>query len=359
MIRETRPGIVLSMRVFDAYEAVAREKSEDGPRLAVGLRVLESPYLVDLGLLRDHVDACVTSGRLLADLAVRMGGMEVDRVASVGGGVKPPVCVHQRRDPALPLRLLYAGRLDQTQKRVMDIPAFIDDLERRGVPCELAIAGAGPAEDELRSRLASRVTSGQVRFLGWVDQAKLYAEIYPATDCFVHFAAWEGMTIAPREAMAHGAVPVLSRFAGLRREGLFRDGENSLTFDVGDVGSAAGCVARLHADRALLDRLSRQAADSQVGEYSATGAIDAWAQALDRCLGQPIKRGTWRALPDRSRGRLQQLGIPEALQDVFRRVLHKPVQHASPGSEWPTSSGLLDAQQVDAIKAAALELDQP
>jgi glycosyltransferase involved in cell wall biosynthesis len=343
-IRAVEPDVVLSMRVFDAYEAVALEKrrSARGPRLAIGVRSFEPAYLADLALYRDWVDLCVTSGALLAALAIDPCGIGRERVESIGGGVRPPLAPPAARTGARPVRLVYVGRLDPEQKRVLDLVPFLDELDRRAVAYELDVAGEGPAEQELRSRLAPRVEAGQVRFHGWVDRERLYRTLYPRADCFVHFAAWEGMTIAPREAMAHGVVPVISRFRGQQLEGQFVDGRTALTFPVGDVPAAAAAVQRLVVDPGLLTQLSRAAMQSQTGRYSFDGSIDAWAAAFERCLELPVRLGRLPRVRDRNDGRLARWVVPAALQDRVRALLRRKVVHSSPGSEWPTSSGQLD-----------------
>jgi glycosyltransferase involved in cell wall biosynthesis len=348
------------MRVFDAYEACGLEKmaGKRNPRLAIGVRSFEAPYLADLALYRDSVDLCVTSGQLIAAAAISQCGLDPDRVVSIGGGVHPPRAAVPSRTIGRPVRLLYAGRLDNEQKRILDLPPFLDLLESHGLPFSVAIAGTGPAEAELRSRLSDRVQDGSVEFHGWLSREALYERLYPRADCFVHFAGWEGITIAPREAMAHGVVPVITCFPGLRVEGQFRDDETALTFPVGDVAAAASCVRRLVQESGLFERLSTAARDSQTGRYSFDGSMDAWAAALDRCMAQPIRRGNLPAIPNRADGRLARLGLPVGAQDLLRRLAGRKAQHASPGSEWPTASGLMREETRHAFARFAQELDE-
>jgi glycosyltransferase involved in cell wall biosynthesis len=358
LVRSSRPDVVLSMRVFDAYEAVAREKeaSRHGPRLAVGIRSFEAPYFADLRLYRDCVDLCVASGKLVAALATDYCGMDRGRVVSIGGGVHAPGVPVAPRTPRQPLRLLHAGRLDAAQKRILDLPPFLDSLDELGVPFELDLAGAGAAEADLREALAARVELGQVRCHGWLSAAAL-CELYARADCFIHFAAWEGMTIAPREAMAHGVVPVISAFDGIRLEGQFRDGVTALIFPVGDVRAAAQCVRRLATEVGLLEHLSAQGMSSQGGEYSFTGSMDAWARALERCLAQPPAMGTPPSIGERNQGRLSRWCVPAALHPLLRSLAGRRVEHASPGSEWPTSSGSLSARQASEIAREAARVE--
>ncbi|GAG06075.1 unnamed protein product, partial [marine sediment metagenome] len=91
VIRRSDPDIVLSARIFDAYEATASLKLRYGrPRLAVTVRSYEPHYLYDARKYRDQIDLCVTSGRLLAEACVRWSGIERERVTSIPGGVRMP-----------------------------------------------------------------------------------------------------------------------------------------------------------------------------------------------------------------------------------------------------------------------------
>jgi len=359
-IRRVSPDVVLSMRVFDAYEAVIRAKSDGGkaPRLAVGLRSFEPAYLGDLSLYRESVDLVVTSGELLADLAVEACGIGTERVVSIGGGVHAPLQADLHRVRGQRLRLLYAGRLEDGQKRVSDLPLLLDALDQRGVAFELHVAGSGPAEATLRQRMAARIASGEVVMHGWVSRDTLYQQLYPQADVFLHFAGWEGMTIAPREAMVHGVVPVISRFQGLRREGQFVDGETAMTFEIGDIATAAECVARLDREPSLLARLSEAGRHTQSGKYEFGGSIKAWADALDNCMDQPVKRGTLPVVADRSQGRLSRAGLTPAWEARMRRLLRRPVKHRSPGSEWPTSSGMSGDGFLKDIQQRARSIDE-
>lgn len=349
-IQQTSPDVVLSMRVFDAYEVVAKEKSIRDIRLVVGVRAFEDAYLSDVRRYRKLIDGCVTSGKLIAKACSQFALMDPKRVVSIAGGVHlPDKAVLRNPIGDRPVRLLYAGRIEKEQKRCLDLPELLAKLSRMQIDFELDIAGIGPAEQELREGLASFVPHHPIRFHGWVDREKLYSDLYPNADIMVHFAAWEGVTIAPREAMAHGVVPVISRFDGLEDEGQFIDGSNSLVFPVADVNAAAECVQRLIDDAALFARLSEHATESQVGDYSFEGSIAAWDRALRHCLDLPVCVGPLPKIVENLPGRLSKFGIPVGLQSKLRQWTGRRVTHQSPGSEWPTSSGLLTDQETREI----------
>jgi glycosyltransferase involved in cell wall biosynthesis len=325
VILETDPDVVLIARMFDAYPVCSALKL-DGHRLrlAVTLQAYESDYFADLDRYQDFVDLCVAGGeRVLGEVRRRTSVPSVN----IPGGVAPPRRLCESHDG--PLRLGYVGRIEQVQKRVLDLPPFIEELERRGIPFTLDVAGDGSLVEELRRRLP------RARFHGWLSIEEMYSRIYPELDVLVHFAEYEGLTIAPREAMAHGVVPVISRHIGGEA---FEDEENALTFTVGDLTAAADALERLHRDRALLGRLSAAARDSQGGIHSEQGGIEAWAAALRETIARASRIG--RALPKapRDQGFLSRLGIPDSVADVARRLRRR--QHEDPGSEWPHWSGM-------------------
>jgi glycosyltransferase involved in cell wall biosynthesis len=342
VISEVRPDVVLIARLFDAYQVVVEMKRRwTRPRLAVTVQAYEPHYLFDARLYREHIDLCVTSGEMIRDAAVSWSGLPRDRVVSIPGGVRAPSASPTPRTPGPVLRLGYVGRLDANQKRIFDLVPLLELLDTVGLKYSMEIVGTGPAAAELAGRLGRQIGSGRVLLSGWQTGWKLYAEIFPRLDVLVHLAFTEGVTIAPREAMAHGVVPVVSEFIGLRREGHFLGEVNALTFPVGDVGAAANCIRRLAEEPGLLERLSAAAMQSQGGVYSLDGATAAWARALTDCLATPARSG-FLAMPSFAPdGRLARCGVPAWLAQRVRDLCGRRHEHGDPGSEWPTGSSLM------------------
>ncbi len=358
-IEEVRPEVVLSARIFDAYHALALLKQHGhAPRLAIGIRAYEPQYFYDARMYKDHIDLCVTSGRLIAQAAVFWSGLSEDRVISIPGGVKLPEEPPQPRRPGKVARLGYVGRLEQWQKRVFDFVPFLEGLDRQGIEYTLDIVGSGPAEQELAAKIDKWIKNGRARMHGWQNLDRLYGYFFPRMDIFVHFAAFEGVTIAPREAMVHGVVPVISRFTGLQPEGQFVDGENVLTFPVGDTDAAIRQIHALLVEPGLMERLSARAMRSQQGIYSRAGAMDGWADAFDRCLAGPPAVGSVPRLDLASTGRMARLGISPWLAQRIRDVLGKRPVHENAGSEWPTGSGQVTPAASEEIWNFARKYEQ-
>ena len=333
------PDVVLIARMYDAYPVASQLKAQGHRlRLAVTVQAYEAEYFPDLRAYGDWLDFCVTSGQLIANAVEQFTTLPRERIRSIPGGVAAPRRFVEH-DDARPLRIAYVGRLEQMQKRALDLAALSDELRKRGIAFTLDVAGDGGALAELRARIADG------RFHGWMSHDELYARVYPEADVLVHFAEWEGITIAPREAMAHGVVSVVSRFIGSE----FTDGEGALTFPVAGIRSAADVIERLDRDRALLRRLSSAARESQSGIRSHEGALDAWAEAFDFALAAPQRRGASLPRVPHDRGRLER--VPEPLAEVVRRV--RRIRYAEPGGEWPHWSGQRDEELFEALKRFA------
>jgi glycosyltransferase involved in cell wall biosynthesis len=334
VICDIMPDVVMATRIADTYEAVARLKlAGHGPRLGVAVRGLEVQYVYDVSAYRNFIDACFVDGKLIQRACIELGGIDSDRVYSLPGGVHEPVAPPQPRVPGKVLRIGYVGRLAQSDKRVLDLIPLVHHLRESSVRFSLDIAGTGPEEIALRREFSLREEC--IRFHGWLTRGELYERIFPKIDCLLNFSPTEGVTIAPREGLIHGAVCVMSRFPGLQLEGLFIHGHNALTFPTGDTKTAAQHLISLQRESGLLERLSTNALHAQEGKYTFCGAADAWADALNQCMTMPVKVDCEFKPKAERAGRLEARGLPGTMADRVRRWLGREAIPLDPGDEWP------------------------
>ncbi|WP_036555001.1 glycosyltransferase [Nocardiopsis sp. CNT312] len=126
--------------------------------------------------------------------------------------------------------IAFVGRLD-VEKR-------IDDTMRalaRIVPerdAQLALAGTGQREQELRDLAAELGIADRVHFLGFVPDEAL-PRVYAAADCFTIASTAELQSIATLEAMSTG-LPVLAADA-MALPHLVEEGGNGFLFPPGDI----------------------------------------------------------------------------------------------------------------------------
>lgn len=122
---------------------------------------------------------------------------------------------------------------------------------RRQVPgARLVLVGAGPEEQALRAAAPEGV-----EFVGATPDA---APWYRAADLVVLPSRWEGMALAPLEAMACGRAVVLSEVGGARESLPSRSAPHCLV-PPGEPAALAATVARLLADRPLRAQVAGRA----------------------------------------------------------------------------------------------------
>lgn len=338
----TRPDLVLSFNVADVERAVAEYRKARGAntRLVVTQHALQPDFFSHLRARRSIVDGVVCTNRLSCRLAVRYAGCEDRRVhyapygvAMEGGGSPVP-------EVAPRLRIAWAGRFDREQKRVQDLPAICSALERSGVGFELAIAGAGPAEQELRSGLERWTARGVVRFAGLLGPEELRDSLYRCSDVLLVTSTWETGPIVAWEAAASGLGVVTSDFLGRVQEAALVAGRTAWVFPVGNAERAA---SELASSRSAAERAARAGALRDVvrERYSLGTAVDAWAAGLSATLElAPRQSAGWRERSPAA-GRLDRiLGVRRGERArAFLGIRHP---QAAPGDEWPHAYGDAD-----------------
>jgi glycosyltransferase involved in cell wall biosynthesis len=151
-----------------------------------------------------------------------------------------------------PLRLAFIGRLAR-EKGVFDMVEALHFAREAGITPRLLIAGAGPDEADLRSRVHELALRRQVTFLGVLDEAGK-ARLLGASDALLLPSLSEGLPYALLEAMAAGAVPVATRVGAI--PDVMTEGQHGLFVPYGEPRALAETIGALAADRAALARMS-------------------------------------------------------------------------------------------------------
>lgn len=353
-VRKLEPDVIVGARVFDAIPAVDSLRRQ-GVRVPLVQMVgsWDTDLFSDLRRYREVVDFCVVDSKLPGRAITGLCGYGADQVRRIPTGIEP-MTPSVRTPSGAALRLCYAGRLDDADKRACDLVPLVQELNRRGVNFTLTVAGDGRDRVSIEARLAGEAPGGRVHFRGWLDASQLRAMFFEQ-DVLLQFSASEGLTISPREGLICGVVPVLSEFKGLFTEGLFRPGTNCLSFPVGDMAAAAEQLTRLHGDRQLLERLSGAGRIAQSEEYLFPNDIRAWAEFLNHAASWPS------AAPSPNHLRFpEDTGRLDRLPAIVRRLARKFSRHlhAEPGGEWPHASGWATDDERRAFELFALDLEK-
>ncbi|WP_328537622.1 glycosyltransferase [Streptomyces sp. NBC_00344] len=157
------------------------------------------------------------------------------------------------------------------------------EITRVAPEARLVLVGDGPDRERL-----SRIAPSGVLFAGAVDTTSSWLR---AADVVVLPSRWEGMALAPLEAMACGRPVVLADVSGAR-ESLPPGHHRYGLVPPDDPRALAGAVARLLTDRRLRDSLGRQAGAHARANFDVRHTATAVSELYGRLLGlsEPMMR---------------------------------------------------------------------
>ncbi|MDX2132016.1 MAG: glycosyltransferase family 4 protein [Planctomycetota bacterium] len=287
-------GVVISPNLLgDCYAIAARAAQAQPAARIVGWLHSDIPYEYHVQahfapIISRFVPASRTLERTLASrLPDRAGD-----IVRIPHGVEMPGAIPVRPAyPGRPLRLVYAGRLDHTPKRVLALVAASDALTRRGFSHELAIVGDGPATPDVERAIRGKPAIVRLhaqppaRVLGLLAHA----------DVALLASTFEGLSLAVIEAMSRGCVPVVTRTDS--GDELIDDGVSGVIVDAGPEQPIAAVGEQLASgiERAAGDlaRLRTGAFERARGAFAIDRQADAVGRLLDDVALGPAR--TWPA----------------------------------------------------------------
>lgn len=187
-----------------------------------------------------------------------------------------------------PLRLMYAGRLVEKQKRVSDLLRLAQLLIEAKIDFQLEIVGEGPSLPSLRRRLKelSPAIQQRVKLVGQLPIDRM-AQTWRTADVCVLVSEYEGTSVSMLEAMAQGCVPVVTQVSGTAA--VIRPEENGLVAPVNDLDAMVDHIQRLAADRDWLATLGQQAHQTILELFSYDRYIDWLVQTSAVLWKQPAR----------------------------------------------------------------------
>jgi glycosyltransferase involved in cell wall biosynthesis len=204
-----------------------------------------------------------------------------------------PVAVRnesRRPNHEKPLTIMYAGRVQQRQKRIFDLIALADLLALKNGRYHFKIVGDGLQLAQLTEHFEKiKYSNVSIEFSGLVAHESM-TELWASSDISILFSEFEGMSLSMLESMGQGCVPVVTDVSGAKEKIIH--GQTGFIVAVGDVGAMAQIIADLDADRARVQRISR-ACISSLRDHP---RFDAYDQELVKimleCMNGPSARWT-------------------------------------------------------------------
>lgn len=241
----TFPGLG---RVFDETDA--------SPRARLVRRLVTAGLKV--GLADERVRAVFETESDRARL-LGLGALSPAKAIHIpGAGVDPSVYV-RRPLPGGPLKVLFAGRLLRS-KGVTILAEAAAIARARGVEVEVEIAGAAQGGDPdglSTDEVTALAGNPAVRFLGAAPPGEVPALLAGAHAVVLPTSYQEGVPRILIEAASVGRLAIVSDNPGCRA--LVADGESGVVLGRNTPEDLADALARLAADRALVERLAEGA----------------------------------------------------------------------------------------------------
>ena len=215
----------------------------------------ENPYNVIAHHQSSLSAICGNSSEIISKLEARLPARKKDIFQ--WKPFIPPILISSQWDEGSPLKLLFAGRLEEQAKKVSRLPKICKELIRLKVPFQLNIAGEGPEKDSLTKALSEfdGIKSAQIRFLGLLGAEGL-AKAFSENHVFLLTSKTEGLPMALLEAMSAALCPVVMDIPSGISE-IITHKENGILARQGDCKAFAQGIRELYCDKSLLEKLRK------------------------------------------------------------------------------------------------------
>ncbi len=354
-IKNTKPNIVVSVNIADAYFACRRLRQEgEQYRIVMALHGIAFDLIDDVRRESELLDAVIATNRLACKLCEDYTDMPADRILYAPYGVDvEALAANPRPAPYKKLRIAWVGRLDRNQKRIDVIPEILEYLDIAGVDYTLHIAGDGPDRESFLLQLQTRIESQHVSYLGSLSRDKVVSEVYANADVLLVTSAWETGPIVVWEAMSAGVAVVSSRYVGSGLESALKHEQNCLLFDIDDLQGAAVQLSKLR-DSVVREALISRARQLVTKRYSTMRSVSSWAQCFDKLMCCSPRQIDGSINLPRPAGRLDYLfGVK--FGESMRRMFRIRFEHSSAGAEWPHTASSIKAATLSLENAASLD----
>mgnify|MGYP005767376041 CR=1 FL=1 len=148
----------------------------------------------------------------------------------------------------------FAGRLEKKQKRMDLLLKLVEELEYRKINYKCIIAGDGTYKDIMTEFIVQHGLNDRVILIGSVERKNIPL-FWKEIDICINISDFEGRSISIMEAMANGAVPVVTETSGVHED--IKDGENGFIVGIGDYKKIVEKVVYLEKNRELLPIMGR------------------------------------------------------------------------------------------------------
>ncbi len=227
--------------------------------------------------LRDYIDEYICVSEDIREALINRG-IESGRVFNITCPVKCDNLLERTYSlEGEPLRIGYSGRLELVQKRMDLLLKLIDVLEQKKVNYQFELIGEGSYYNQIVSFVQERRLNNKVKCLGKIDRSEVTA-FWKRQDICVNIADYEGRSISIMEAMANGAIPIVTETSGVRED--VTDGVNGYIVALRDYKKMADKIEEVDRHRHKLQQMGQLAHDVICPKCQMEDHILFWEEVL-------------------------------------------------------------------------------
>jgi glycosyltransferase involved in cell wall biosynthesis len=266
--------------VFDRFSQASLSMLGE-QTLVIPLLRNDHPHVYEIGLsnsrrwnvaVGNSPKVCKAARALLLDREVLL----------IPNGVEVSTTDHP--DPRWPLKgtiqALFAGRLTDESKRVLQLPTIMACAIEQGLDLRLTIAGDGPDASRLMDTFQQRGLSDYVQWAGYTSPSKL-TELYQQSHILLFTSAYEGLPNVLLECQAQGCVPIATRLPGIT-DFLIQDGKTGCLVPPEEPETFAQCLVELCSQPLQLEALSQNGRAWIRSHFSQAHEADLFLSLIDR-----------------------------------------------------------------------------
>jgi glycosyltransferase involved in cell wall biosynthesis len=236
IIQEFRPDIihVHQANAYGFVAAMANKKRIPMVLTTWGSDVLLLPhrgflyrYIVNTSL--KNADFITADAHYMAEAIHKLIGKKEVTIANFGIDISSMPDVHQKE------KVMYSNRLHQDLYNIDRIISGSAAFLKENADWSLTIGANGNNTEALKVQAKELISDNQVSFIGFVN-AEVNRANYLKSAIYISIPNSDGTAISLLEAMAYGAIPIVSDLPA-NREWIV-DGENGILVHDGDVDAA-------------------------------------------------------------------------------------------------------------------------
>lgn len=159
-------------------------------------------------------------------------------------------------DTQNPIRLGYAGRITVEQKRMDLMIKLISELESRHINYYFEFAGEGDYTPMLQDFINQMNCQSRVKLIGKIGSDQI-PQFWQQKDICINLADYEGRSRSIAEAMANGAIPIVTATSGVNDD--ISEGKNGYIVPLGDYKAIAEHIFHLAHQRNKLPEMGNAA----------------------------------------------------------------------------------------------------